>query len=245
MTANKQLGSVNAKLSESNENLQQFAYVASHDLQEPLRMISSYVQLLAKRYKGQLDSDADEFMGFAIDGARRMQRLISDLLEFSRVGTRAKPFERVDMNAVIERVLQTLKLSIEDHKATVTRDLLPTVTGDPIQLGQLLQNLIGNALKFCKERPPAIHVSAMTQGHEWVVSVRDNGIGIDPKYFDRIFAIFQRLHTREEYDGTGIGLAVCKKIALRHGGRIWVESQVGQGSTFFFSIAGQKEGEET
>ncbi len=237
--ANQQLNAVNSKLSESNTNLQQFAYVASHDLQEPLRMVSSYMQLISRRYQGKLDAEADEFIGFAVDGARRMQQLISDLLEYSRVGTRSKPLESTDVEAVLARALQTLKLSIEERGATVTHDPMPTLMGDPVQLHQLLQNLIGNALKFCKDRPPHIHVGAVKEGEDWKLWVKDNGIGIDPKYYDRIFTIFQRLHTREEYAGTGIGLAICKKIVQRHGGRIWVESKEGEGSMFLFTLSEQ------
>ena len=237
--ANQQLNAVNSKLSESNTNLQQFAYVASHDLQEPLRMVSSYMQLISRRYKGKLDAEADEFIGFAVDGAHRMQQLINDLLEYSRVGTRAKPLESTDVEAVLARVLQTLKLSIEERGAIVTHDPMPTIMADPVQIGQLLQNLIGNALKFCKDRPPHIHVGAVKEGADWKLWVKDNGIGIDAKYYDRIFTIFQRLHTREEYAGTGIGLAICKKIVQRHGGRIWVESKEGEGSMFLFTLSEQ------
>ena len=220
----------------SNAELQQFAYVASHDLQEPLRMVASYLQLLERRYKGKLDDDADDFINFAVDGATRMQRLINDLLKYSRVSTRGKEFETTDCEAVLEHTLTNLQIAIAESGASVTHDPLPTVMGDEIQLGQLLQNLINNAIKFRNEKLPSVHVSAEQKGKEWTFSVSDNGIGIDPEYVDRIFVIFQRLHSVEEYQGTGIGLSVCRRIVERHGGRIWVESQPGNGSTFYFTI---------
>ena len=236
------------ELTRSNHELEQFAYVASHDLQEPLRMIASYTQLLARRYRDQLDKDAHEFIGYAVEGATRMQVLINDLLAYSRVGTRGKPFSPTDCNEVLARALDNLKFVIQDAKATVTTSSLPTVLGDSTQLMQLLQNLISNAVKFRGTARPEVRIEAelkpadlgMQQPDvpqfEWVLSVRDNGIGIEPQYFERIFVIFQRLHTRELYPGTGIGLAICKKITERHGGRIWVESVPGQGATFFFTI---------
>jgi PAS domain S-box-containing protein len=225
-----------AELERSNSELEQFAYVASHDLQEPLRMVSSYVQLLARRYKDKLDSEADEFIAFAVDGASRMQRLINDLLSYSRVTTRAKPFASTDCEEVIGQATNNLTVAIEESGALVTHDALPTVMGDESQLMQLLQNLMGNAIKFRGDEPPNVHISAKSTLHEWVFSVRDNGIGIDSEFSDRIFQIFQRLHTRDKYPGTGIGLAVCKRIVERHGGRIWVESQPGTGTTFSFTI---------
>jgi PAS domain S-box-containing protein len=225
-----------AELERSNAELQQFAYVASHDLQEPLRMVASYTQLLARRYGDKLDDDAREFIDFAVDGARRMQALINDLLAYSRVGTRAVEFAPTDCNAVVDQVIADLGAAIEDQRAVVTRGDLPTVQADTMQLSQLFQNLIGNAIKFHGERPPRVDVAAERQGQDWLFAVRDNGIGIDPEYADRIFIIFQRLHSRAEYPGTGIGLAICKKIVERHGGRIWLESKVGEGTTFYFTL---------
>jgi signal transduction histidine kinase/DNA-binding LacI/PurR family transcriptional regulator len=221
----------------SNKELRQFAYVASHVLQEPLRMVKSYLQLIERRYKGQLDADADDFIDFAVNGAERMQTLIHDLLEYSRVTTHGKLFAPTDCTTTLHHALANLEIAIEENDAVVTHDELPTVLGDETQLLRLLQNLIGNAIKFRKkETRPEIHINAERAGDEWTFSVRDNGIGIDSGYFERIFMIFQRLHSREEYEGTGIGLAVCQKIVERHGGRIWVESEPGKGSTFYFTI---------
>jgi light-regulated signal transduction histidine kinase (bacteriophytochrome) len=225
------------ELSAANKDLQQFAYVASHDLQEPLRMVTSFVQLLADRYRGKLDKDADEFIGFAVDGATRMQALIEGLLDYSRVGTRGKELERTDSETVLQQAEQNLKVAVEESGAEITHDPLPTVTGDDMQLTELLQNLIANAIKFRgADEPPRIHVSAELKEGEWVFSVRDNGIGIAQADMGRLFQIFTRLHARDEYPGTGIGLAVCKRIVERHGGRIWVESEPGKGSTFYFTI---------
>ena len=205
-------------------------------------MVGSYVQLLSKRYKGKLDANADEFIGYALDGAVRMQRLIEDLLAFSRVGTRGAAFAPTEVNAVLDRALANLKLSIEETGATVTRNGLPTVSADPGQLERLFLNLVSNALKFRGSTPPDIRISVVRRDREWLLSVRDNGIGIDPQYFDRIFIIFQRLHGKNEYPGTGIGLAICKKIVERHGGKIWVESAPGQGATFYFTMPAAAEG---
>lgn len=199
-------------------------------------MVGNYVQLLGKRYKGKLDSDADEFIGFALDGAVRMQRLIEDLLAYSRVSSRGAEFMPTDAGAVLERALANLKLAIEDADAIVTRDPLPVVPADQSQLEHVFLNLIGNALKFRGPQRPEVHISAAQRDGDWQFSIRDNGIGIESQYFDRIFVIFQRLHGREQYPGTGIGLAITKRIVERHGGRIWVESQPGTGSTFFFTL---------
>jgi light-regulated signal transduction histidine kinase (bacteriophytochrome) len=199
-------------------------------------MVASYVQLLERRYKGRLDQDADEFIAYAVDGAKRMQDLINDLLEYSRVGTRAKPFENVSLETVLKRTSRSLELAFEDAHATLTHDPLPEVMGDESQLSQLFQNLIANAIKFRGDREPRVHVGATRDECEWTISVQDNGIGIDPRHFDRIFAMFQRLHSRSEYEGTGIGLALCQKIVERHGGRIWVRSEPGAGSTFLFTL---------
>jgi signal transduction histidine kinase len=224
------------ELARSNRDLEQFAYVASHDLQEPLRMVTNYVQLLARRYKGKLDSDADDFINFAVDGAIRMWKLINDLLTYSRVGTQNKGLKSTDCETVLQHSLANLKVAIEENEAVITHDPLPIIMGDPLQLGQLFQNLIGNAIKFRGRERPRVHISASRNGGGWTFSVRDNGIGIAPEYVERIFVIFQRLHNREKYPGTGIGLAVCKKIVERHGGRIWAESEVGKGTTFYFTL---------
>ena len=237
--AEEELRRSHDELERSNAELQQFAYVASHDLQEPLRMVSSYMGLIERRYKGRLDADADEFIGYAVDGAKRMRMLINDLLEYSRVGTHGKPFGPVDCETLLNRSLDHLQLMIEDSGATVTHDHLPTVIGDGAQLMRLFQNLINNSLKFRKDASPLIHVSAEPCDGDWLFSVHDNGIGIDPQYADRIFVIFQRLHDREEYPGTGIGLAICKKIVERHGGRIRVQSEQDKGATFIFTIPRQ------
>jgi signal transduction histidine kinase len=225
-----------AELARSNQDLEQFAYVASHDLQEPLRMVATYTQLLEERYRGQLDADADKFIHYAVDGALRMQTLVQDLLAFSRVGRQGTDLQSTDCNGVVEMAVKNLQAAVDKSGAQVTHDHLPVVVADGSQLLQVFQNLIGNAIKFRGSEPPAIHVSARRRGMEWVFSVADNGIGIAPEHTEIIFAIFKRLHTRAEYPGSGIGLAICKKIIERQGGKIWVESQPGKGSTFKLTL---------
>jgi len=238
------------ELARSNAELEQFAYVASHDLQEPLRMVTSYLQLLERRYKNQLDANADQFINYAVDGARRMQTLINDLLNYSRVSSRGQPFMPVNCSVVLEQAIANLQIAIQDSKAIVTHDPLPEVMADATQLIQVFQNLIGNAIKFCRHQQPRIHIGVakpdgnlngesshlIPLANEWLFWVCDNGIGLESQYAERIFIIFQRLHGRDKYPGTGIGLAICKKIIERHGGRMWVESKLGQGSTFYFTI---------
>jgi PAS domain S-box-containing protein len=225
-----------ADLESSNKELEQFAYVASHDLQEPLRMVSSYTQLLAQRYEGQLDDTARKYIHYAVDGAIRMQTLINDLLAYSRVGTRSQPLAPTDSHSALGEAIRNLVVMIEENHAIVTNDDLPTVRADASQLVLVFQNLLANAIKFRREDLPRVHVSAQDHGREWVFSVQDNGIGIAPQHAKRVFVIFQRLHTREEYPGTGIGLAVCQRIVERHGGKIWFESEPGKGATFFFTL---------
>ena len=247
--AEKLLALEKEELARSNAELEQFAYVASHDLQEPLRMVSSYMQLLERRYKGRLDQDADEFIGYAVDGAVRMQRLINDLLMFSRVGTQGKLLAPVASAEALAQAMVNLKMTIEENQAVITAGLLPVVMADGSQLVQLFQNLLANAIKFHSDRPIQVQVSAVWDESApadkpgWIFSVQDNGIGIESKYFERIFVLFQRLHERSAYPGTGIGLAICKKIVQRHGGQIWVESVPEQGTTFSFSLADGGEGE--
>jgi light-regulated signal transduction histidine kinase (bacteriophytochrome) len=228
-------------LKRSNSELEQFAYVASHDLQEPLRMVTSYTQLLEQRYKGKLDADADDFIRYAVDGATRMHRLIDDLLSYSRVNRRGNPFKPTEIELALDVALKNLEMLIKENDAVVTHDKLPEVMADDVQLVQLFQNLIGNAIKFHGKELPHVHISAQKyQETQYLFSVQDNGIGIDPQYFDRLFKIFQRLHTKEEYPGTGIGLALTKRIVERHGGRIWLESQPGKGTTVYFTLNNKK-----
>lgn len=228
-----------AKMSElqrSNEELEQFAYVASHDMQEPLRMVVSYATLLSERYQGKLDEKADKFIRYAVEGATRMQHLVADLLTYSRVGSQGRPLKPVNAQAVLEKTIEGMRKTIDDSAAKVTYDQLPMVNADSVQLAQLFQNLISNALKFHREEPPRIHIAAKPAEDKWRFSVQDNGIGIESEHHDRIFQMFQRLHERGKYDGSGIGLTIAKKIIERHRGRIWFESQLGQGTTFFFTL---------
>jgi signal transduction histidine kinase len=234
--AEKDLAKKAEELARSNADLEQFAYVASHDLQEPLRMVTAYTQLLAERYRGKLDDNADKFIGYASEGALRMQVLIQDLLAFSRVGRKESAGESVDCELIMKDVLQTLASSIQESGAVVTYANLPAVWADRTQMAQVFQNLIGNAIKFRGKEPSLISVQAEKSDQQWLFTVRDNGIGIAPEDAENIFVVFQRLHARTEYPGNGIGLAICKKIIERYGGRIWVESQAGSGSVFKFSL---------
>ncbi len=224
------------ELQRSNEDLQQFAYVCSHDLQEPLRVISNYTQLIAKRYRGQLDENADDFIQFVVDASKRMQGLINDLLIYSRVQSRSQEFREANCSTLISMAIANLSLAIQENQAQFVIDKMPTVIGDPTQLLQLFQNLLANAIKFRSESAPLIHVKVDKRFGEWHFMIEDNGIGFDIQYAERIFVIFQRLHTREQYSGSGIGLSICKKIVERHGGRIWVESSPGRGTTFHFTL---------
>lgn len=225
------------ELARSNKDLEQFAYVASHDLKEPLRMVTSFVQMLKRKYEGRLDLDADDYIRYAVDGAARMHSLIDDLLTYSHVDRKTEPFELTDLNVVLRKVVQNLAELTRESSASITALELPTVMADPIQMGQLLQNLIANAIKYRDPAvPPRIRIEAEQGEGHWIFSVQDNGIGIAPEFSERIFKLFQRLHTKEEYPGTGIGLAICKRISERHGGRIWVESSPGRGSTFYFAL---------
>ncbi len=231
-----ELNQIARELERSNQELQQFAYVASHDLQEPLRMVAGFTRLLERRYKDKLDQDAREFINFAVDGAVRMQKLIDDLLTYSRVGAPHIPFEPVDCNRLLNQAITNLRVAIEESHALITSSDLPTVTCNGSQMIQLFQNLISNAIKFRGAETPRIRIAAEHRDGEWLFSFRDNGIGIDPQYKDRIFQIFQRLHSRDEYDGTGIGLALCMKIVELHKGKIWMESEEGKGATFYFTL---------
>ena len=223
-------------LEQSNRDLEQYTHVVSHDLQEPLSMVKSYLQLLARRYQGRFDEDADQFIGYAVDGTQRMQTMTKALLKYSRVGTKAKPAKPMSTDNALNQALANLALAIKECNAVITRGLLPRVRADESQLVQLFQNLISNAIKFRREIPVRIHISAQQKNDDWVISIKDNGIGIDPRFSERIFKIFQRLHTEAEYPGTGIGLTICRKIVERHGGRIWASSEPGEGSTFFFTL---------
>lgn len=233
-----ELNKVTVELERSNRELQQFAYVASHDLQEPLRTVAGFTKLLERRYKDKLDQDAREFIHFAVDGALRMQKLIDDLLSYSRVGTQNISFEPIDCNYLLEQALTNLRLAIEENHTVITRSNLPTITCNGSHMIQLFQNLISNAIKFRSAETPRIHISAEYREDKWLFSLQDNGIGIDPGYHDRIFKIFQRLHSRDEYAGTGIGLALCLKIVELHNGKIWLESELGKGTTFYFTLPG-------
>lgn len=223
-------------LARSNTELEQFAYIAAHDLRGPLIVVESYISKLHRRYKERLDKDAERFIKEAVEGIGRMKLLINDLLSYAKAGSKGKNFEHIDCNKALELAIANLKVEIEGRNAMVTSDRLPSISADHSQLVQLFQNLIGNSIKFCREGRPLIHVSAEDKNTEWVFSIRDNGIGIAPAHTDRIFEIFKRLHTSSDYSGTGIGLAICKKVVERHGGRIWVESELGKGATFYFAL---------
>ncbi|MEM7553108.1 MAG: ATP-binding protein [Cyanobacteria bacterium P01_A01_bin.84] len=234
---NRKLLHLNQELTRSNQELEQFGYIVSHDLREPLRMVTSFSKLLAQRYSGQLDAEADQIINFAVDGAERMESLIQDLLAYSRVDSQGRKFQSVNCEELLDRALSNLHLAIKETNAQIIRDALPTVVGDGTQLIQLFQNLIANALKYHGTELPIIQIGVTAELEQWLFWVKDNGIGIDPQYSDRIFQIFQRLHTRQEYPGTGTGLAICHKIIKRHQGKIWVESEVGEGATFYFTLS--------
>lgn len=236
LQANAEMRAVSEELARSNADLEQFAYVASHDLREPLRMIASYLQLLERRYRAHLDETANEYVQFAVDGAKRMQKLIDGLLAFSRAGRHGQPFTATDLNPLLDHVCQDLQFAIADAQATVRRGVLPIIHCDPVQLGQVFQNLIGNALKFRASHSVEIDISASASGSAWQFEVKDNGIGFAADQSERIFALFQRLHTPDKYPGTGLGLAICKKIIERHGGEIVAHSTRGKGTRFCFTI---------
>jgi light-regulated signal transduction histidine kinase (bacteriophytochrome) len=235
------LEEANRELQRSNKELEQFAYVASHDLQEPLRMVTAYTQLFATRYAGKIDEESSKYIRYATDGAIRAQQLIRDLLEYSSIRHQEKAFEKIDCERILGAVLSNLALAVQESGAVITHGKLPVVMGDKTKLMQLFQNLISNALKFRKDEAPAVHIEALRENGFWHFSFRDNGIGIEPRYHERIFTIFQRLHGSKEYAGTGIGLAICKKIAEQHGGRIWLESELGKGSVFHVTIKDKDE----
>lgn len=236
LQANAEMRAVSEELARSNADLEQFAYVASHDLREPLRMIASYLQLLERRYSDRLDDNANEYISFAVDGAKRMQKLIDGLLAFSRAGRHGQPFAAIDLNPLLDHVCHDLQFAIADAQATIHRGPLPIIQCDPVQIGQVFQNLIGNALKFRNSHPVEIDISASAKSRIWRFEVKDNGIGFEAEQSQRIFALFQRLHPQSEYPGTGLGLAICKKIIERHGGEIGAHSTPGQGTCFFFTI---------
>jgi light-regulated signal transduction histidine kinase (bacteriophytochrome) len=233
----EELKKLSEELARSNTDLRDFAYVASHDLKKPLQSIEGFAKLLGRRYKGKLDAKADEFIEYIGSSVKRMQELIKDLLEYSQIGAKGKKFKPTNCSGVVEKAVGNLQAAIEESNAVVTYDELPTVMVDTPQMISLFQNLIDNAINFRGEEAPRIHISAQRKGDEWVFSIQDNGIGIDPKDSEQIFGMFQRLHGSTEYPGTGIGLAICKKIVGQHGGRIWVESEPRKGSTFFFTLS--------
>ena len=233
MTLEKQAAD---ELVKANARLEEFAYITSHDLQEPLRMVTGYLQLLSNRYKGRIDADADEFIGYALEGAQRMEFLIRDVLRFSRVGHSDRPLKPTDCNEVLRTAIQNLELSLEENQATLTHDPLPVITGDATELVQLFQNLVSNAIKYRSEAPPRVHIGVEERDKDWLFCVKDNGIGFDQQHAVRIFGVFKRLPQQKKYPGTGIGLAICKRIVENHGGTIWAESQIAKGSTFYFSI---------
>jgi signal transduction histidine kinase len=234
--AEEQLQHYAAQLERSNQELEEFAYMVAHDLQEPLRMVGGYVQLLAQAYQGKLDSNADDFIKYAVDGVARMQALINGMLEYARVDTQGQALEPTDAEIVLDRAITNLQMAIQESNGQITRDPLPTVMADPTQLTQVFQNLLSNGIKFRGKEPPHIHVSARQDGSEWTFSVQDNGIGIEPKYINHLFQMLQHLHPKGKYPGSGIGLAICKKIVERHRGRIWAESELGKGATFYFTV---------
>lgn len=240
---NAKIAAQKEELERSNTELEQFAYIASHDLQEPLRTVQSYVQLIGRRYADKLDADGREFMGYVVEGATRMRALIDDLLTYARVSSRARPLERTELSPLVDEVLRALAARIAEQHAVIDREPLPAVMADRRQLGQLFQNLIANALKFHKkDAAPHVRIGAIRDGACWRVSIADDGIGIASEYREKVFVIFQRLHSRDEYEGTGLGLAVCRKIVDRHGGKIWVESEPGRGATFHFTLPVLPEG---